>query len=294
MPQSPQTLTHIKQTLSAHGLRPKHRLGQNFLHDHNHLKAIIKAGTIKENDLVLEVGPGTGTLSQQILETGAKLLAVEIDQDLKPILQAALHPYGDKAKLLYTDVLKSKHIIAPQIFADLQELAQTPAPTFKLIANLPYNVASPLLANLVVDYINPGPNTPRMTTCVVMIQKEVAQRLNASPGTKSYGPLGIMIQALCDVEHALTLKPGCFWPPPKVDSAVVVLHAKEKPLTNNPKQLHTLLHVLFTKRRKQIGAILGRSFPFPSEMQQNLRPEQLSVEQLIHLASIYHQQEQND
>jgi len=225
---------------------------------------------------------------------GAKLLAVEIDQDLKPVLEAAMSPYAGRARLLYADVLASKHVIEPRIFSELEDLSGQKSASFKLIANLPYNIASPLIANLVTDYIHPvDPSMPRMSTCVVMIQKEVAQRLNAGPGSKIYGPLGIMIQALCDVRHALTLKPSCFWPAPKVDSAVVVLHAKAVPLTAHPKRLRRLLHVLFSKRRKQIGSILGRDFPLPDGVGANSRPEQLSVEQLIQLAGIYHQETQN-
>lgn len=148
---------------------------------------------------------------------------------------------------------------------------------FKLIANLPYNVASPLLANLVVDH-------PRMSDAVVMIQKEVADRLSADPGNKDYGPLGILIQSLCEVNTVGVLPPSCFWPAPKVASAVVHLKRRAEPLTDDPAALSAMLQTLFTKRRKQLGSILGRDRAWPEGVTADQRPEALSVPQLIALA----------
>ena len=150
-------------------------------------------------------------------------------------------------------------------------------PEFKLIANLPYNIASPLLAILAADY-------PTMFAAVVMIQREVAERITAAPGGKAYGSLGVLIQAMCRVERIMTLPPGCFWPRPKIDSAVIRLTRRETPLTDDPAGLAALLQRLFTKRRKQIGSILGRETALPDGVDPKMRPEQLSVEQLVDLA----------
>jgi 16S rRNA (adenine1518-N6/adenine1519-N6)-dimethyltransferase len=145
-----------------------------------------------------------------------------------------------------------------------------------LVANLPYNVASPLIANLLVDH-------PAMHLAIVMVQREVAQRLWAGPGGKDYGPLGVLVQALCQVQKVALLTPGCFWPQPKVDSAVLCLRRRERPLTDDPHALSALLQRLFSKRRKQLGAILGREAVFPPGIDPAARPEQLSVEQIISL-----------
>jgi 16S rRNA (adenine1518-N6/adenine1519-N6)-dimethyltransferase len=119
-----------------------------------------------------------------------------------------------------------------------------------------------------------------------MVQREVADRLLATPGGKDYGPLGVLVQALCEVEKIDTLAPGCFWPPPKVESAVVRLRVRTTPRTMQPMRLSQMLHTLFSKRRKQIGSILGRQTVLPAGIDANQRPEQLSVEQLIALADM--------
>ncbi|MEE9405676.1 MAG: 16S rRNA (adenine(1518)-N(6)/adenine(1519)-N(6))-dimethyltransferase RsmA [Algisphaera sp.] len=269
-----QTLTDIKQLLATHGLHPKHKYGQNYLHDGNHMARIMAAANIGPGDRVLEVGPGTGALTERLLETGATVIAVEIDPDFEALLTDRIHgAFGRDARfeLLITDVLAGKHHIAPAVIAAMGDQP------FKLIANLPYQIASPLMANLVQDH-------PNMTDAVVMIQKEVADRLGAASGGKDYGPLGILIQALCNVTRVGTLAPGCFWPAPKIASAVVHLQRRSQPLTNNPAQLSALLHRLFTKRRKQIGSILGRDTVLPQGINPDARPEQLSVTQLIELA----------
>jgi 16S rRNA (adenine1518-N6/adenine1519-N6)-dimethyltransferase len=266
-----QTLGDIKALLDAFGLRPKHRFGQNFLHDANQMQRIMDAAEIKPGDLVLEVGPGTGALSVRLLDSGARLVAVEIDRDLEPILESQFEPYPGRARLIVGDALDGKHAINPAIS---DALGDEP---FKLIANLPYNIASPLLINLVVDH-------PRMSPAVVLIQREVAQRIAAPPGGKEYGPLTVMIQAMCRVEKIATLKPGCFWPAPKIDSMVIRLSRRDVPLADDPHALSRLAQLLFGKRRKQLGSILGREVALPPGIDANSRPEQLSVEQLVELS----------
>ena len=270
-PTTLQTLREIKSLLTDHGLRPKHRLGQNFLHDQNQMRRIVAAAELSPGDRVLEVGAGTGSLSESLLEAGAELVAVEVDEDLTPILRERLEPWGERARLYVGDVLAKKRRVEPAV---LQMLGEGP---FKLVANLPYQVASPLLINLVADH-------PEMKLAVVMIQREVADRLIAPPGGKQYGPLGVIVQAMCRVERVAALPPSCFWPAPKVDSAVVKLVRRDEPLTNDPQGLLELLHTLFSRRRKQLGAILGRDATLPEGVEPRTRPEQLSVAQLAELA----------
>lgn len=271
-----QTLTDIKQLLAAHGLRPKHRLGQNFLHDHNHLRRILEAADLQPGQQVLEVGPGTGALTEQLLAAGARVVAVEIDRDLEPILRTRLaEVFGEamvteRFHLIVGDALAGKHALSPAV---LEALGDKP---FKLIANLPYQVASPLLANLATDH-------PAMSDAVVMIQNEVADRLMAGPGGKDYGPLGIVLQAMCEIRVVGKLSPGCFWPPPTITSAVVHLRRRDRPLIDQPRVFSDFLHRLFSKRRKQLGSILGRDTPLPPGIEADVRPETLSVEQLLEL-----------
>ena len=266
-----QNLSEIRALLQSFGLRPKHRLGQNFLHDGNKMAAIVAAAGIGPGDTVLEVGAGTGALSDWLLDAGAALIAVEVDDDLKPILRQRLAPYGARATLLMGDVLSGKHQVNPAVAAAVGGVG-----AFKLVANLPYNVASALIANLVTDY-------QLMDTAVVTIQREVAERLLAEPGGKAYGPLGVLVQAMCRVEQVVALPPACFWPRPKVDSLVVRLVRRDPPLTAKPRALAELLQRLFSRRRKQLGSILGRDRPWPAGVEPAQRPEQLTVAQLIAL-----------
>ncbi|MEO1237329.1 MAG: 16S rRNA (adenine(1518)-N(6)/adenine(1519)-N(6))-dimethyltransferase RsmA [Planctomycetota bacterium] len=274
-----QTLTEIKQLLAAHGLRPKHKFGQNFLHDGNHMRRILDAADLSAGDVVLEVGPGTGALTERLLDAGARVVAVEVDGDLEPVLRQRLGKEAEAGRftLIVDDVLAGKHEVNPAVLAAVAE--QAAGRGFKLIANLPYNVASPLLANLVVDQMS-------MSDAVVMIQKEVADRLSAAPGSKAYGPLGVLIEALCEVRPVGVLPPSCFWPAPKVASAVVHLRRRTRPMTDDPAALSAVLHELFTKRRKQLGAILGRDAELPPGVSPTARPETLTVEQLVALAEL--------
>ena len=291
----PQTLSQIKSLLAERGLHPRRGLGQNFLIDQNKLRAILDAANLRPGEIVLEVGPGTGTLTEAMLDAGARVLAVEIDHALVDILRERIGPDRENWTLLHADALAGKHALNPRIVDGLEKLAapdqskiknQKSQIPFQLIANLPYQIASPLLATLAMDW-------PGMHAAVVMIQREVADRLTAPPGNKIYGPIGVLIQSLLEVERIAALPPACFWPRPKVNSAVLRLTRREHPLTDDPHALAALLHRLFSKRRKQLGGILGRDTPLPSGIDPSQRPEQLSVEQLITLAETTAHAEKN-
>ncbi len=246
------------------------------------MRRIMDAADLEEGGLVLEVGPGTGALSERLLEAGADLVAVEIDRDMEPILRDRLSDFGDRFHLHIGDVLESKHTLNPAVIeflhaASASDPSPNPQSPFKMIANLPYNIASPLLVNLAVDH-------PAMSAAVVMIQREVADRITAAPGGKDYGPLSVILQAMCEVDRVGTLSPECFWPRPKVASAVVRLVRRANPLTDDPVALSGLLQKLFQKRRKQLGAILGRDRALPDGIDPDARPESLSVEQFVELA----------
>jgi 16S rRNA (adenine1518-N6/adenine1519-N6)-dimethyltransferase len=280
-----QTLNQIKQLLADHGLRPKHKFGQNFLHDGNHMARILDAADPQPGDVVLEVGPGTGALTERLLERGAAVVANEIDADLEPLLRAQIEraagPAAERFTLVMGDVLANKRTLNPAVIAAVDtSRREHGAERFELIANLPYHIASPLLANLAADH-------PAMGGAVVMVQKEVADRLSAGPGSKAYGALGILIQTLCDVRTVGVLPPGCFWPPPKVASAVVRLERRAEPLCDDPAAFAAFLQRLFTMRRKQLGRILGRDAALPPGVSHDARPDALGVEQLVALSRLH-------
>ena len=269
-----QTLSQIKALLTAHGVRPRHRWGQNFLVDANKLGAILDAAGAGGGDHVLEVGPGTGALTVPLLGAGVNLTAVEIDPVMVAILRDVVGEDREGVfRLIQTDVLASKHALDGEVAAALPGEGVP----LKLVANLPYNVASPLLVVLATGCVD-------LCSAVVMIQLEVADRIGAGPGTKVYGPLSVMLQSLFEVERVATLPPSCFWPKPKISSAVIKLRRRAEPLTGDSRRLAGLLHTLFSKRRKQIGSILGRDTELPAGIRADQRPEELSVEQLCELA----------
>ena len=278
-----QTLTQIRSLLAAQRLRPKRRLGQHFLHDGNVMRLIVDTAQVVPGDVVLEVGAGTGGLSSCLLDGGARLLALEMDEDLKPILDSVLQPYGDAAVVLFQDVLSGKQKISPAVAHALRDIAPqgatSDAPPFRLVANLPYNVASPLLANLATGW-------PQMASSVVTIQREVADRITAAPGGKDYGPLTVVVQSVYEAKQIAVVPSTCFWPVPRVESAILRLERRPSPLTDRVTELSKFVGCLFGLRRKQMKAIVRRRFSgrtLPDDVDPKCRPEQLSVEQLIKL-----------
>ena len=275
----PQTLNQIKALLEQHGLRPKKRFGQHFLHDANKIKQIVAMARIQPGQVVLEVGPGTGALSVALLEAGAQLVAVEVDRQLAALFRSVAAPFGRAVSLLVTDVLAGKHRINPAVLAALTPGGHRGPLPYKLVSNLPYQAASPLLANLAVS------GSP-MQQAVVTVQREVADRLTAPPGRKSYGGLSVCVQAIYQVELVASVPPACFWPRPAVDSAIVLLQRRQCPLTDRPGLLSQLTHLLFAQRRKQLRSIRRTQLPgveLPCDLDPTIRPGQLTIEQLVRL-----------
>jgi len=274
-----QTLTEIKALLAARGIHPRKRFGQNFLVDHQKLTSIVEGAGVSAGDLVLEVGPGTGVLTGALLEAGASVIAVEIDRDMCDILRERIGDH-DRFTLIEGDVLAGKHELAEPVASCVRASVPSRHVTFSLIANLPYNIASPLLATLALDW-------PTMRRAVVMVQKEVGERIAAVPGTKAYGPLSVVMQLAFEVERIATLPPGCFWPPPRIDSVVLRCERRPEPMADDPRAVVDLAQRLFQQRRKQIGSTLGRDRAYPPGIEPTMRPEQLSIAQFIQLAAIH-------
>lgn len=264
-----QDIATIKSLLASRGLRPKHRFGQNFLHDPGAMRAILQAAAIRPGETVLEVGPGTGTLTECLLDAGARVVASELDRDMAAIVRERL---GARVTLVEGDCLADKHTVHPAVLDALG-----PGP-FRLVANLPYAAATPLIATLLEAH-------PACEGMVVTIQREVADRLTARPDTSEIGPLTITAQLLAEVDRVTVLKPGAFWPAPEVTSAVVRL-APRRPRPTLPGGLREIVDRAFQQRRKQLRNSLGADFPFPADFDPMRRPETLEPTEWIRLAEV--------
>ncbi len=263
-----QTLSEIRALLAERGLHPRKRFGQNFLHDHNQLRRLLDAAGVRPGERVLEVGPGTGVLTEALVERGAEVVAVEVDRDLAAIVESRL---GDRVTLFVCDAMDKGRRLARPVSDALGD-----AP-FLLVANLPYQIASPLMAALLLEH-------PNCRGQYVTIQREVAERLLAEPGTKAYGPLTVIARSLGRIRRIATLPPKCFWPAPAVTSAMIAIEPRhvlgEAPLVDDAPGFARFVTRLFSARRKQLGSTLGRDRDWPAGVTPDLRPEALTVEQL--------------
>lgn len=238
-----QSKQQIQGILAQVGARPRHRFGQNFMIDQNLVRRIAEAGELSPGELVLEVGPGTGTLTEELLARNVEVLAVEIDHDLASGLRARFATHRG-FRLVEGDVLSGKHELNPRVLEAL-----TGRPAFKLVANLPYNVASPLVIELL------------LAGCALLaftVQREVADRLRAGAGQDAYGPLSVIARRLGQVEVLRPLPPQAFWPAPKVESALVRIRRTE-PVTPDARAFGRFVHGVFSYRRKTLRKALVES-----------------------------------
>ncbi len=265
-----QTLREIRGLLQTHGLRPQKRFGQNFLIDHNLIRRLVDASGVGTGDLVLEVGPGTGTMSEELLERGCEVVACELDRGLCALLRERL---GDIARftLIEGDCLARDRTLSVPL---REVLADRP---FRVVANLPYGAASPLISTILVGH-------PRCAGLWVTIQKEVCERLTARPGTRAYGALSVVAQVACELERIATLPPGCFWPRPEVTSAMVAMRRHRRPIVTHEEMagFSMFLQRVFTHRRKQLRAVLGVTH-LPPGFAPTVRAEALAPGQLVEL-----------
>lgn len=265
-----QTLTQIKALLESHGLAPRHALGQNFLIDHNLIRRLVDDAAISPGDTVLEIGPGTGTMTEELVSRGARVVACEMDAGLCRVLRERLGQDSSSWTLVEGDCLDGKHALNPAL---VRAIGDAP---FRLVSNLPYGAGTPVILLLLTEF-------DRCRGLHVTIQREVALRVLARPSTKDYGTLSVVAQALTDVRPVATAPPSCFWPQPDVHSAMVSMRRLTNPLTKRPGAFGAFVQGLFEKRRKQLGAVLGRGFPFPPGVLPTDRAEALSVVQLVAL-----------
>lgn len=227
--------------LNELGHSPNKKLGQNFLIDGNIVRKSIELASISKNESVLEIGPGLGTLSKAILSTGAQLYAVEKDLTLANHLKETLSKESNNFHLLNEDCLKNP-------LGAL--ITQEPNHDFKIVANLPYAVATPWLEAVL--------STSLPTRMVLMLQKEAADRYNAQPKTKNFGAISIFLQSAYNIHSTHTVSASCFYPKPKVDSTLIRLDLKETAICFS-KETKTLIRTIFTQRRKQITSLCKKS-----------------------------------
>jgi 16S rRNA (adenine1518-N6/adenine1519-N6)-dimethyltransferase len=234
----------ISDLLTTHGLRPNRALGQNFVTDANTIRRVVRLARVAPGDRVVEVGPGLGSLTTALVEAGAQVTAVEIDQRLLPVLEAVVGPtvrlvHGDAMTLDWAEVLG-------------------PDPGWVMVANLPYNIATPLVANVLEG-------VPTIERMVVMVQREVGERLVALPGNPEYGAVSVKVAYWADASLIGHVPPTVFLPRPKVDSALISIRRRPSPAvdpaTVDADTLFRLVRAGFGKRRKMLRRALAGIVP---------------------------------
>lgn len=298
-PANRQTATYLSERLAAAGLKPLSRFGQNFLVDLNLVDLIARSAELTPNDLALEIGTGVGSLTTRLADCAGAVLTVEIDHHLFRLAGQEIG-HRPNVKQLQCDALRNKNSLREEIYENVDQALGSLGDDarFMLVANLPYNVATPIISNLMHHRRPPD----RM---VVTIQKELGDRIMASPGTKDYGALSIWMQSIADVELIRVLPPTVFWPRPKVHSSILRIdHRPERhDAIADPKYYHATVRALFFHRRKflrsvvisamknrlekaEIDAVLDRLGHAP-----NTRAEQLDVPTIAALVEALRQAE---
>ena len=267
------------------------KFGQNFLIDTHVLDKIIAAAEITKDDFVLEIGPGIGTMTQYLACAARKVVAVEIDKALIPILEDTLSDY-DNARVINNDVLK----------VDIAKLAEEEngGKPIKVVANLPYYITTPIIMGLFENHVP-------IKSITVMVQKEVADRMQVGPGTKDYGALSLAVQYYAKPEIVANVPPNCFMPRPKVGSAVIKLTRYEKPPVevHDERLMFRLIRASFNQRRKTLVNGIKNSGDFSLGKEEiekifekcglplNIRGEALTLEQFAMLANCIYEEKNN-
>lgn len=290
------TLGNPKNTievLQKYNFNFQKKFGQNFLIDTRVLEEIIDAAEITKDDFVLEIGPGIGTMTQYLCEAAREVVAIEIDTNLIPILKDTLSAY-DNVEVLNQDILKVD-------IASLAKERNNDRP-IKVVANLPYYITTPIIMGLFESHVP-------IDSITIMVQKEVADRMQEGPGSKEYGALSLAVQYYAKPEIVVNVPPSCFMPQPKVGSAVIRLTRHEQPpvQADNEKLMFQVIRASFNQRRKTLANGLNNFGGFGLSKEEiqacieelgvpvNIRGEALSLEQFAELANIInrHRQQAN-
>lgn len=276
--------TELKALLNCHGFNFSKTLGQNFLIDKNVLNKIVSASELNENSCVLEIGPGAGTLTRRLAETGARCTAVEIDKALLPILGETLAGF-DNFNLINSDILK---VDLKKLISD--EFDNKP---FHVIANLPYYITTPIIMQILESRLP-------VVSMTLMVQKEVADRMCATCGSKEYGALSVAVQYYTIPTVICRAEPHCFIPQPKVASSVVHLKVSATPTVtvSDEKKFFAIVKSSFGQRRKTLLNALSKSPYFSANkdsvrsalvqmgVDENIRGEKLSISQFAKLSEL--------
>lgn len=270
-------------TIKKYDFAFQKKFGQNFLIDEHVLNKIIAAAGVTKEDMVLEIGPGFGTMTQYLSENAREVVAVEIDKELIPVLNDTLSDY-DNVTIINEDILK----------IDIEKLVQerNGGNPIKVVANLPYYITTPIIMGLLENHVP-------VDNITVMVQKEVAMRMQAKPGTKDYGALSLAVQYYTKPYIAANVPPNCFIPRPNVGSAVIRLELFDEPPVNvkDEKMMFSVIRASFNQRRKTLqNSIVNGGLPFTKEqiskalgkmeLADTIRGEALSLEQFAKLTDI--------
>lgn len=283
-----QTLSFLSRRFEQFGLQPKTKYGQNFLIDLNLLDMLHTTALLDERDVVLEIGTGLGSLTTRMAPQAHWVVTVEIDSQLQQMAHQELRDFPN-VSLLTCDALRNKNHLREEILDEVRlRMNEIPNARFKLVANLPYNVATPIISNLLMV-------EPRPDRMVITIQRELAERIVAVPSTKDYSALSIWMQSQCDCRIVRLMPPSVFWPRPNVDSAIleIVLNPSLRSRIQDLSFFHEKLRALFFHRRKfirsQLAIALQNELTKPQvdtileslSIDPNVRAEQLPVENII-------------
>jgi len=272
------------EVLRKYNFNFQKKFGQNFLIDPHVLEKIIDAAQITKEDCIVEIGPGIGTMTQYLAESAGRVVAVEIDKALIPILEETLSAY-DNVEVINEDILK----------VDLQRLVEEKngGRPVKVVANLPYYITTPIVMGLFESHVP-------LASITIMVQKEVAERMQAGPGTKDYGALSLAVQYYAGAEVVANVPPNCFIPRPNVGSAVIRLtrYAEPPVQVQDEKLMFALIRASFNQRRKMLANGLGNApglFVSKEEVRaalismgisENIRGEAMTLEQFAQLANL--------
>ena len=289
-----QTLSYLRNLFEERGIKPKNKLGQNFLIDLNLLDLLLRAAELTAEDLALEVGSGTGSLTARLAEQAGAVVSVELDPHFAQMVKEAVAG-RDNVTLLHADILRNKNELNPGVLETLRETqARAGTTRLKLVANLPYAVATPVISNLLLSDV-------AVERMVVTVQWEIAERLTAAPNTKEYSALAVLVQSVADVRLIRRLPPAVFWPRPQVDSAIVLIrpNAAKRAHVGDVVRFRSFLRDLYAHRRKNLrGALVAlANADFTKEevdrklaelgIEGTLRAETLDLEQHLRLSAVF-------
>lgn len=272
-----------KEVINKYSFAFQKKFGQNFLIDSNILENIVEAAEITKDDFVLEIGPGIGTMTQYLCEAARQVVAVEIDKMLIPILEDTLSEY-DNVEVINQDVLK----------VDIKSLAKekNDGKPIKVVANLPYYITTPIIMGLFESGVP-------IESITIMVQKEVADRMQTGPGSKEYGALSLAVQYYADAKVMLNVSATCFMPRPNVDSAVIKLTRHKEPVVEvkDEKLMFRVIRASFNQRRKTLvnGLKNSSELDFSKEevisaiqkigKEESIRGEKLTLEEFAELSN---------